>query len=239
LRTALVIGACTVACAGAAFATLAPGHADDVARPPFALVRILRMPGLGRLFLVATPFILLLQAMFIYGIPSAKDMGASSFAAAALFFAMTATGTLGRIVWGRLADRDGGRRRMRTLTEIGVVAACGAATFALALHAGGTVAVVAAGALFGFGAFGWNALIYVVAGESVPLELAGQAVAVATTVVFLGTAIATPALGVLANQVGWDAFWAIVAALGVCGAVLARGYARRTLVEPQALREAA
>ena len=45
--------------------------------------------------------------------------------------------------------------------------------------------MVAAAVLFGFGALGWNALVYVSAGERAPPELAARSVAVAATVVFL------------------------------------------------------
>ena len=103
---------------------------------------------------------------------------------------------------------------MRTLVEAGLVAAAGASLFTLALH-GGAAAVIPAMILFAFGALGWNALVYVSAGEKAPPELAAQAVGVAATLIFVVSASSTPPMGALAEDVGWDAFWLVCAAL--CG----------------------
>jgi hypothetical protein len=82
------------------------------------------------------------------------------------------------------------------------------------------VAAVAAAVLFGFGALGWNALIYVSAGEVASLELAARAVSVAATVIFLASAVCTPLLGAVAAHAGWDVFWASTAVLALIGAYL-------------------
>jgi hypothetical protein len=79
---------------------------------------------------------------------------------------------------------------------------------------------VPAAIVFGFGALGWNALVYVSAGERAAApELAAPSVAVAATVVFLLSAIATPPLGALAAHAGWDAFWVTTAVLAALGAI--------------------
>jgi MFS family permease len=127
-----------------------------------------------------------------------------------------------RLVWGKVADRQGGSRRVRTLVETGVVGAVGGLVFALALHSGPGL-VIPAAVLFGFGALGWNALLYVVAGERTAPELAGRSVATAATVVFLVSALCTPALGALADHAGWDAFWITTAVLSALGALTATG----------------
>ena len=54
-----------------------------------------------------------------------------------------------------------------------------------------------ASVVFGLGALGWNALIYVSAGERVDPSLASRSVAVAATVVFVLSAVVTPVLGAL------------------------------------------
>jgi hypothetical protein len=87
--------------------------------------------------------------------------------------------------------------------------------------------VVAAAFAFGFGALGWNAILYVTAAERAPAELAGRSFAVAATVVFLVSGLCTPALGALADSVGWTPFWITTAVLAVAGAVIAGGAARR------------
>jgi MFS family permease len=125
-----------------------------------------------------------------------------------------------RIVWGKVADRHDGARRGRTLVEVGLVAAVGALLFTFALHTDAP-AVVLAAVVVGFGALGWNALVYVSAGERADPELAGRSVAVAATVIFLLSAACTPLLGALAAHTGWDAFWGSTAALALLGALVA------------------
>ncbi len=90
------------------------------------------------------------------------------------------------------------------------MASVGAVVFAFALHAG-PVAVVLAAIVFGLGALGWNALVYVSAGERVDPSLAARSVAVAATVVFVLSGLATPLLGALVDAVGWDALWLAMA----------------------------
>jgi len=100
------------------------------------------------------------------------------------------------------------------------VAVIGALLFTVALHAGAVVALPAA-VIFGFGALGWNGLVYVSAGERTPPELAARSVAVAATVIFGLSAVATPVLGALAHRAGWDTFWLVTAALSLGGAAVA------------------
>ncbi len=135
---------------------------------------------------------------------------------------------IARLVWGKVADRGGGSRRVRTLVETGVVGAIGGLVFTLALHAGPAL-VLPAAVLFGFGALGWNALLYVSAGERTSPELAGRSVAVAATVVFLISAACTPLLGTLADHAGWDVFWIAAAALSGLGALAASGLRPRAV----------
>jgi hypothetical protein len=82
----------------------------------------------------------------------------------------------------------------------------------------GAVVAVGAAILFGFGAFGWNAIVYVSAGERTSPELAARSVALAATVVFLVSAVSTPPLGALAQHAGWDAFWLTCAGVALAGA---------------------
>jgi MFS family permease len=234
-RLALLFAAAALATFGTAFAVSgdrAHGAAGARLRP--AVGRILRLPGMGRLLVVAAFYIVVLQSALAYVVPAARDAGLSAFAAGATFFVLQVTAGAARIAWGRIADAGGGARRMRSLAETGGLAALGALAFALALH-GGAAAVIPATILFSFGALGWNALVYVSAGERAPLELAAQAVSVAATLIFVLSAFSTPAMGVLAEQVGWNAFWAVCAALSVCGAAVAaslRGQRGQTETRP-------
>lgn len=213
----LFAAAAAVLLSGAAFALVADSLRG--ARPARGFRTVLQAPGMQRLLVVAALYIVVLQAVLVYTVPSAQAAGLSALAAGATFFAIQATAGVARVVWGRIADGGGGARRARTLAEAGVVAAAGALLFTVALHAGAAVALPAA-VIFGFGALGWNGLVYVSAGERAPPELAGRSVAVAATVIFGLSALATPLLGALAHWGGWDVFWLTTAALALAGAAV-------------------
>jgi hypothetical protein len=210
--------AVAVAVSGASFALTA----DDVrgGRQVGSFGTIMRAPGMQRLLVVAAFYILVLQAVLIYAVPAARAAELSALAAGATFFAIQVSAGIARVVWGRIADRGGGARRVRTLVEAGLLAAVGTLLFAVALHHGAALALAAA-VVLGFGALGWNALVYVSAAERAPPELSGRSVAVAATVVFGLSALATPPLGALAEHAGWDAFWVTTAALALAGAAVA------------------
>jgi MFS family permease len=237
VRAALLFAAGMLALLGTAFG-LAAGEArlDPGLRPKAELRRILALPGMWRLLACAAFFIIVLQALLVFSVPAARDAGLSRFAAGAMFFVLQITAAVARVVWGRIADLEEGSRRARTLVEAGWVAAVGGVAFALALHVG-PAAVIPAAILFAFGGLGWNALIYVRAGEMAPLQLAAQSVAVAATVVFVVSAIVTPPMGALADAVGWDVFWLVTAGFAACGALTAGTLrsTRGTATEPRML----
>ena len=216
--TVLLVAAAAVFLSGGAFAAVADSVRGE--RHARGFRTVLEAPGMQRLLVVAAFYIVVLQAVLVYTVPSARAAGLSALAAGAIFFAIQATAGVARVVWGRIADGGGGARRARTLAEAGVVAAAGALLFTVALHAGAAVALPAA-VIFGFGALGWNGLVYVSAGERTPPELAARSVAVAATVIFGLSAVATPVLGALAHRAGWDAFWLATAALALGGAAVA------------------
>jgi MFS family permease len=221
VRLTLVVGAALLAVVGLAFAAVL-GHDAPAAsaRPGLALGRVVRAPGMLRLFAVAAFYIVVLQALLTYAVETSRAAGLSAVAANVAFIALNVTAAVARLVWGRVADRQGGSRRVRTLVDIGALTAFGAVAFTAARH-GGTGAVVAATIVFAFGAFGWNAIVYTTAGERLPPELAGQSVSVALTVVFVLSAVCTPPLGLIADHIGWDAFWLVCAALAATGAAVA------------------
>jgi MFS family permease len=220
VELALGVAAGAVAVTGTAFALLPDEGRSGVVGVERPFRSIWRARGMQRLLVVAAFYIVVLQAVLSYTVPAARAAGLSAFAAGATYFAVNITAMVSRITWGRIADRQQGGRRTRTLVETGVVAAGGALLFTFALHAG-PVATMAAAVVFGFGALGWNALVYVSAGERAVPGLAGRSVAVAATVVFLVSAICTPPLGALAASAGWDVFWVTTAALAGIGALVA------------------
>jgi MFS family permease len=218
VSTVLFAAAVAVGLSGAAFAVAADSVRGD--RQTRGFRTILRAPGMRRLLVVAALYVIVLQAALVYAVPAARAAHLSALAAGATFFAIQVAAGVARVVWGLIADRDAGRRRARTLAEAGVVAAVGALLFAAALHQGAAAAVSAA-VVLGFGALGWNALVYVSAGERAPPQLSGRSVAVAATVIFGLSALATPPLGTLAHHAGWDAFWLTTAGLALAGSAVA------------------
>ena len=221
VELAFVVAAVGVAATGLVFALL-PEEArkGSAARPRRAFRSILQAPGMQRLLVTAALYIVVLQAVLSYTVPAVRAAGFSALVAAVSYFALTATAMTARVVWGRVADRQEGTRRVRTLVEVGLVAAVGALLFTVALHAG-PVAIVCSAIVCGFGALGWNALVYVSAGERAHPELAARSVAVAATVVFLVSALSTPLLGAVAEEASWDAFWVSAAVLAAVGALVA------------------
>jgi MFS family permease len=228
-RLTLAVSACAVAVSGGWFASgLPPEHAHVVARRGPALRSILRSPGMTTLLAVAACYIIVLQALLAFIVPAVREAGHSELTASVAYFGVNIAAMVARIAWGSAADRDGGSRRVRTLVEVGVLASGGALVFAFALHLG-PVAVVLAAVVFGLGALGWNALVYVSAGERVDPALAARSVAVAATVVFVLSGLATPLLGALVDAVGWDALWLATALIAAIGAYLAHRLPRQSL----------
>ena len=220
IRLSLLCSAAVLALAGLAFAVVVDAEQGAEKPPPLALRRICCAPGMQRLLVVAALYIVVLQAVLTYTVPAVREAGLSPLVAGATFFLLNVTAGVARIIWGRVADRNGGTGRVRALVSAGWLAALGAVAFTFALH-GGAAAVVPAAIVLAFGALGWNALVYVTAGEKSPSELAAQGVAVAATVVFVFSAVSTPPLGALAEHAGWDAFWLATGALAAVGALVA------------------
>ncbi len=214
----LLCAAGAVAVTGLAFA--ATTDTGRMPRRAGGFRSILRSPGIRRLLVVAALYIVVLQTVLVYLVPAARAASLSTFAAGATFFAVQVTAGVARVVWGRIADRHGGGRRVRTLVEVGVVAAVGAVIFTFAVHGGLALALPAA-VVLGFGALGWNALVYVSAGERVEPELASRSVAVAATVIFGLSALCAPPLGALAAHGGWSALWLTTAGFALAGAAVA------------------
>ena len=214
------VAAGLVATTGCVLALIPEGPRRYGSGVPRAFRSIVRAHGMLRLLVVAGFYIVVLQAVLAYTVPAVRAAGLSALVAFIAYLALNVTAMVARVVWGTVADRQEGRRRARTLVEVGLVAAAGALVFTIALHAG-PVAVVAAAVIFGFGALGWNGLLYVSAGELAAPELAGRSVAVAATVVFLVSALCTPLLGALAARAGWDAFWVAAGLMALAGALIA------------------
>jgi MFS family permease len=172
------------------------------------------------LLVVGLLYVFSLAATLTYIVPAARDAGLGRAQAGALFVAVNLAAAASRLVWGRIADRSGGTRRARTIGECGLVAAVAALALPVALHAG-VAAAIAVTVVMGFGAFGWNGVLYVTAGEMVGPRRAGRAVGVASTIVFGCGALASPLAGAVAQVAGYDAMWLTAAVSSACGAAVA------------------
>jgi len=220
-RLVLGVGAVAVGLIGVYFSAVS----DEVRIQHDSSVGIVRGvwhgAGILRLLFVTVSYLVLLQAVLIYTVPAMEAAGFSTFEAGVAYFIVNGTAIVSRVVWGKIADRDEGTRRKRTLVEVGLLSSLGAVLFGLSLH-GGFVLVLVAAMFYGFPALGWNAVVYAVAGEWARPGTAGRAFALAATVVFVGSALVGSTIGALADAAGWDVVWGIVAVVGVAGTLTAR-----------------
>ena len=106
-----------------------------------------------------------------------------------------------RIAWGRLADAGGGRRRVATLRDVGILA-CAAAVLTWLVWPEGTAVRIVALVLLSFGALGFNGVLYLIAGEIAGAARAGQAVALMSTALFGGGALAAVPAGCAGRRRG-------------------------------------
>jgi cyanate permease len=152
------------------------------------------------------------------------DAGLSLTQAGYLLGVMQVGGIAGRLGWGMLSDRLGGRGPVMAMAGVvGVLSSLGMAWAAQR----GAAGVVLAGVvlLLGLGCLGWNALYITLTAESAPEGFAATAVGAGTTITFTGMALA-PLFGLIADRTGsyrWSwlalAAWALV---GTAAVLIAR-----------------
>jgi len=195
----MLVAAGLTASTAALFALRSPGGGGETAS--LRLDGVLSAPGMRPVMALGLLYAFALSATLTYIVPAARELDITAAQAGVLFAVVNVSAAAARLVWGRLADRHGGTRRARTLAETGALAAGAALLMPLALRAGVVPAVVVACAL-SFGAFGFNGVLYVTAGEIAGAERAGRAVGVASTVVFACTSALTPVAGLVAETFG-------------------------------------
>jgi predicted MFS family arabinose efflux permease len=194
-----------------------PLVAPDAARRVVAPFAVFREPGMARLLVVAVFYICALDTVLTFSVPALRDGGASRSAGSLLFALVSLSAMAARIGWGRMADAGGGRRRVATLRDVGVLATA-AAVLTWAVWPQGTAIRIAALVVLSLGALGFNGVLYLMAGEIAGAARAGQAVALVSTVLFGGGALAAVPLGALADAEGYRSLWlaaAVVSGLGV------------------------
>ena len=188
---------------------------------------VLSIPQMRRLLAVGFLYVWGLGGVLAYYIPAAESGGLSATQAAIGFTVVNITAALSRIVWGRLADKNSGTRRINVLRSTGLVAAAGAVLMPIAL-ATGTVTSLAATVALAFGVFGFNGVLYLTAGEIAGADRAGRAVGLASMVVFGWGSLAAPVAGLAIEATGYNVVWGIAAATGIAGALVASSMLRST-----------
>jgi MFS family permease len=198
---------------------------------------VLAIPQMRLLLLLGLLYVWALGAVLTYYIPAARHGGLSAATAAVGFTVVNLTAAASRVVWGRRADSRGGSRRVHTLRATGLLGA-GMAVLMPAALAGGPWVALPATALLAFGVFGFNGVLYLVAGELAGPDRAGRAVGLASMVVFGWGSLAAPITGVAIEHAGYPAVWAMAAATAAVGAVVATAMLRSTAAREPRILEA-
>ncbi len=225
LRLAMLVAAVAASGLAFGFATVAGDDRSEVRSR--GLGGVLSIPQMRRLLAVGFLYVWGLGGVLAYYIPAAESGGLSATQAAIGFTVVNITAALSRIVWGRLADKNSGTRRINVLRSTGLVAAAGAVLMPIAL-ATGTVTSLAATVALAFGVFGFNGVLYLTAGEIAGADRAGRAVGLASMVVFGWGSLAAPVAGLAIEATGYNVVWGIAAATGIAGALVASSMLRST-----------
>jgi MFS family permease len=226
----LALGTCgaLTAVTGIAFGLASPAgalHDRPAGARVFDMGAVLRTPGMLRLMAIGMLFVCALTALTTFIVPAARASGLSTAEASVLFLVVSLSAMAARIAFGRIADLHAGSRRRATLRDVGAIATVGALVFWVASGQGLSIEIPAV-AFFSFGALGFNGVLYAIAGELVGPRRAGQAVGLASTVLFGGSALGAVPLGAIADAAGYRALWPAAAVLTALGTVLVLGLPR-------------
>jgi fucose permease len=135
-----------------------------------------------------------------------------------------ASGAVGRVVWGWLADRlrSGGA----VLVANGVMSICGAFLVAAIEPGWSLAAIIASSAVFGFAALGWNGVYIAAIARRAPPGTIGLATGDSLFVTYSGSIVIPPAFAALHDRVGMSygevfAVLTVVTALGIACVAMA------------------
>lgn len=156
-----------------------------------------------------------------------EALGMTLVRAGIVLSAAQASGIIGRVVWGALADRLVKPRRLLGL--LGVAMAAGALSAAAFSPEWPYAAILIVSALFGAAAIGWNGVYLAEVARVATPEHAGTATGGSLFFTFLGTLLGLPAFSLIIDLTGSYAvgFGAAAAATLACGAVMAFSRAPR------------
>ncbi len=203
----IVAGAC-VLCAGLSQSLRAELDADrDETRPvrlgnlaqPIRLV--LRIEGLRLLALCSFFFSIVQLSLVTYLVSYLYDTLSYGLVAAGFTLSLTqAAGVTGRVVWGWIADRYLGARRM--LIALGAVMGLCSLVTALLTPLMPAWSVWLVLILFGASAIGWNGVYLAEVARQAPLGQASLATGGTLSFTFLGVVIGPPLFGAVAGMFG-------------------------------------
>jgi MFS family permease len=217
LRLAFLVPAILVALGGGAFAVVI-GPLD--VRRELVPLRASFPPALRWVMLTGALYVTALGGVLTFTVDALHVAGFSERAAGLLFGVVNLGAACARITWGVVADRHGGTRRVATLSRIGLLGAGAALAFPLAISHG-VPAAIAACLVLAFGTLGFNAVVYVTAGE-VAGSSPGVALGASSTVVFFMGSATVPGLGWIADAAGFGVMFAVCAAFCLAGSLAAR-----------------
>ena len=149
-----------------------------------------------------------------------EDVGMTLIPAGILLSTAQASGIVGRIVWGVLADRCVKPRLM--LGVLGMAMAAGALSTAFFSSQWPYPAMLIVCALFGAAAIGWNGVYLAEVARVAKPEHAGMATGGSLFFTFCGIFLGLPAFSLMVEQAGSYPFAFVIVAMTtiVCGAVL-------------------
>lgn len=184
---------------------------QDAVRP---LKMVVALPKLFRLSLVSLMFAGMQQSLIAYLVIYLTEDFRYSLVAAGLFLsAAQASGILGRIVWGAIADQSG--RPGKLLGFLGVSMAVGAIATALFGQNWPHSVILLVCCLFGATAIGWNGVYLAQVARLAPPGEAGAATGGTLFFTFSGVVIGPPAFGAIASISGSYPVAFLVFAAGV------------------------
>jgi MFS family permease len=230
----LVAAAANVACAFVAQSLRASLDRDrDTSRRPVLghLVRPVRMvlshPGLRMLAGCSFVFSMCQLSLTAYLVIYLDAVLSYGLVASGLVLSLVQVGgVVGRVLWGYVADRLLGARRMLTLLSLMMcLAALATALLTTWLP---TVVVLAILLVFGASAIGWNGVYLAEAARQAPAGQAGVATGGTLAITYLGVVLGPPAFGGLSTLFGSyrAGFAGLALATAVCTVVLVRGRIR-------------
>jgi len=119
-------------------------------------------------------------------------------------------GTLGRLVWGALADRFFNGQILKACILLSAIGLASAVTLTFAPKGMPLAVFYIVSALIGFTLIGWNAALMTLVAELAGLENVGSVMGLAIAIGWTGIFVAPPIFGFVADTAGYTLSWLLV-----------------------------